>query len=67
MLHVDPFDSTDNAGRSISNSTIDYVAAEFNAAAKALQVLRSAAGTALDLARVIDAGSNTFQPNNPPS
>lgn len=32
----DPFDATDNPGRSIMRTTVDYVAHEFNDAAEAL-------------------------------
>ena len=40
----DPFDATDNPGRSIMRSTVDFVAAEFDEAAGALQMLRTEEG-----------------------
>ena len=45
----DPFDATDNAGRSVMRATVDFVADEFHDAAEALQSLRNPQGAHLSL------------------
>lgn len=61
----DPFDATDNPGRSIMRSTADFVANEFSDAADALQLLRSEKGaetTVVPRLRRVACLSNTRVP-----